>query len=131
MAASNRPLSPHLQVYRPQITSIISIMHRITGVALAGGTLLFTYWLAAAAYGPASFDRAQALMGSWFGLLILCGFTFSLYFHFANGIRHLFWDVGRGFEMGTVRKSGWFVAIFSVVATAITWFFVCPWTGGA
>ncbi len=131
MAAANRPLSPHLQVYRPQITSIISILHRITGVALAGGTLLFTYWLTSAAYGAEAFERSQALLGSWFGLLVLCGFTFSLYFHFANGIRHLFWDVGQGFEMETVRRTGWMVAIFSVVATIVTWIFFCPWLGGA
>jgi succinate dehydrogenase / fumarate reductase, cytochrome b subunit len=131
MAAANRPLSPHLQVYRPQITSFISILHRITGVALAFGTLLFTYWIASAAYGPESFDRAQALMGSWFGLLVLFGFTFAIFFHFANGIRHLFWDVGKGYEMDTVRKTGWLVVLFAIAATALTWFAVCPYSGGA
>ncbi|MBT3558844.1 MAG: succinate dehydrogenase, cytochrome b556 subunit [Rhodospirillales bacterium] len=131
MAAANRPLSPHLQVYRPQITSFISIMHRLTGVAMAFGTILFTYWLASAAYGAEAFERAQSLMGSWFGLVVLLGFTFSIYFHFANGIRHLFWDVGKGYEMETVRKTGWLVAIFAIVATVATWATVCPWIGGA
>ena len=99
MAAANRPLSPHLQVYRPQITSFISIMHRLTGVAMAFGTILFTYWLASAAYGAEAFERAQSLMGSWFGLVVLLGFTFSIYSHFANGIRHLFWDMGKGLDL--------------------------------
>ena len=131
MAVTNRPLSPHLQVYRPQITSFISIIHRMTGVAMAFGTIVFTYWLASAAYGPDAFERAQALMGSWFGLIVLFGFTFSIYFHLANGIRHLFWDVGKGYEMDTVRKTGWLVALFAVVATAGTWFYACYGIGGA
>lgn len=126
MAATNRPLSPHLQVYRPQITSVLSILHRMTGVALGLGTVLFTYWLTAAAYGPEAFDRAQALMGSWFGLLILFGFTLSLYYHMANGVRHLFWDIGKGFEMSTLRRSGLFVILFTIVMTAATW--GCIWT---
>ena len=106
-------------------------MHRLTGVAMAFGTILFTYWLASAAYGAEAFERAQSLMGSWFGLVVLLGFTFSIYFHFANGIRHLFWDVGKGYEMETVRKTGWLVAIFAIVATVATWATVCPWIGGA
>jgi len=116
----NRPLSPHLQVYRPQITSVLSILHRITGVALAAGALLLTYWISAAGYGPETFERAQAFVGSWFGRLLLLGFTFSLFYHFANGIRHLAWDAGWGFELPTLRLSGWIVVIFSIVATAAT-----------
>lgn len=131
MSAAKRPLSPHIQVYRPQITSVISICHRITGVGLVAGTLLFTYWLAAAAYGPEAFGRAQSFLGSGFGLLILFGFTFALYFHMANGIRHLFWDMGKGYEMTTVRKTGWLVVITAVVMTLITWFAFCPFTEGA
>lgn len=131
MTATNRPLSPHLQVYRPQITSILSITHRMTGVALAMGTIVFTYWISAAAYGADAFDRAQALMGSWFGLLVLIGFTFALYFHLANGIRHLFWDIGKGYEIATLNRSGVFVILFSVGLTAATW--ACIWyrTGGS
>lgn len=131
MSVSNRPLSPHLQVYRLPLAGIISISHRITGVALALGTVLLTYWLTAAAYGPEAFDRAQAVMGSWFGLLVLLGFTFALYFHLGNGIRHLFWDVGKGFEIPTVRKSGIAVILFAIAMTVTTW--GCIWSrlGGA
>jgi len=92
---------------------------------------LFTYWLAAAAYGPDAFDRAQGIMGSWFGLLVLLGFTFSLYFHLGNGIRHLFWDIGKGFELPAVQRSGIAVILFSIVMTVATW--GCIWSrlGGA
>ncbi|NQV45809.1 MAG: succinate dehydrogenase, cytochrome b556 subunit [Rhodospirillales bacterium] len=126
MAATNRPLSPHLQVYRPQITSMLSILHRMTGVALGLGTVLFTYWLTAAAYGPEAFERAQGLMGSWFGLLVLFGFTFALYYHLANGIRHMFWDIGMGYEMSTLRRSGLFVVLFTIIMTVATW--GCIWS---
>ena len=131
MSVSNRPLSPHLQVYRLPLAGLISISHRLTGVALSLGTILFTYWLAAAAYGPDAFDRAQGIMGSWFGLLVLLGFTFSLYFHLGNGIRHLFWDIGKGFELPAVQRSGIAVILFSIVMTVATW--GCIWSrlGGA
>lgn len=131
MSVTNRPLSPHLQVYRLPLAGIISISHRLTGVALSLGTVLFTYWLTAAAYGPDAFDRAQAVMGSWFGLLVLLGFTFALFFHLGNGIRHLFWDIGKGFEISTVRKSGIAVILFAIVMTVATW--GCIWSrlGGA
>ena len=121
MAKAERPLSPHLQVYRPQITSVLSIPHRMTGIALAAGALLFAYWFSAAAYGPENFERAQAVLGSWFGRLLLFGFTFSLYFHLANGIRHLAWDIGWGFELPTLRLTGWIVVLFSLAATLVTW----------
>lgn len=124
MATGNRPLSPHLQVYRPQITSILSITHRATGLGLAVGALGLTYWLNAAAYGAGAFARAQVLFGSVIGLLLLIGFTFALYFHLCNGVRHLFWDTGRGFEMSQLRASGWAVVLVSVAATAGTWIVV-------
>jgi succinate dehydrogenase / fumarate reductase cytochrome b subunit len=114
---TNRPLSPHLQVYRPQLTSVLSILHRITGVALAAGTLLLVYWLIAAASGPGAFAAAQAIIGSWLGLLLLLGWTFALFFHLANGIRHLLWDAGYGFELKTVYASGWTAV---AVAAALT-----------
>ncbi len=131
MAATNRPLSPHLQVYRPQITSMLSILHRITGVALGLGTVLFTYWLTSAAYGPDAFHRAQGLMGSWFGLLVLFGFTFALYYHLCNGIRHMFWDIGMGYEMTTLRKSGLFVVLVTIVMTIATWAYIWSRAGGS
>ena len=121
MASQNRPLSPHLQVYRPQITSVLSILHRITGVALAVGSLLLVYWIIAAAVGPEAFDTAQTLIGSFVGRLLLFGWTFALFFHLVNGIRHLFWDMGWGFELKTVSVTGWTAIIAAVLLTLIAW----------
>ena len=120
MAAPNRPLSPHIQVYRPQITSVLSIAHRITGVALTAGTLLLTWWLVAAAYGPEQFATVQGFVGSWIGQLLLWGFTFALFYHLGNGVRHLAWDFGWGFELGQVRSSGIALVAFAVAATLVT-----------
>ena len=99
---------------------MMSIMHRFTGVALCFGAILLTYWLMAATYGPDQFARAQAILGSWFGQLVLFGVVFSLWYHFANGIRHLAWDAGWGFELDTLRKSGLFVVGAAAVLTVIT-----------
>lgn len=120
MARRPRPMSPHLQVYRPQITSILSISHRMTGVALAAGSLILTGWLSAAIYGPDVFASAQALLGSFIGQLILWGLVFSVFYHLGNGIRHLAWDSGWGFELEKVKLSGMTVIAFAVVMTAIT-----------
>jgi len=117
---TNRPISPHLQVYRPQLTSVLSILHRITGVALAVGTILLVYWLIAAASGPEAFAGAEALIGSWLGRILLFGWTFALYFHLTNGIRHLFWDAGFGFELKTVYASGWTVVALAAVLTLVS-----------
>lgn len=121
MPDDSRPLSPHLQVYRPQITSILSITHRATGVVLAFAALLLAYWLASAAYGPEAFERAQALLESWFGRLVLFGFTFSLFYHMCNGIRHLGWDLRWGFELPTLRATGVIVVITSMTLTVLSW----------
>ncbi|MBL4614166.1 MAG: succinate dehydrogenase, cytochrome b556 subunit [Magnetovibrio sp.] len=121
MPNDTRPLSPHLQVYRPQITSMLSILHRITGVVLAFVALLLAYWLSAAAYGPEAFGRAQALLESGFGRFVLFGFTFSLFFHLCNGIRHLGWDMLWGFELSQVRFSGILVLIVSSALTVLSW----------
>ena len=131
MASRDRPLSPHIQVYRPQITSVLSILHRITGVALTFGTLFLTWWLVSAAYGPEAFDASQAFLGSWFGHLLLWGFTFSLFYHLGNGIRHLAWDFGWGFELPDVRKSGLAVLAFAAVLTLITLIAAYAAGGGA
>ena len=117
---TNRPISPHLQVYKPQLTSVLSILHRITGVALAVGTILLVYWLIAAASGPEAFASAEALIGSWLGRILLFGWTFALYFHLSNGIRHLFWDAGFGFELKTVYASGWTVVALAAVLTLVS-----------
>ncbi|MEE8140734.1 MAG: succinate dehydrogenase, cytochrome b556 subunit [Alphaproteobacteria bacterium] len=121
MAQDDRPLSPHLQVYRPQFTSVLSILHRLTGVALGLGALLLVYWLAAAAAGPAWFEGARAVAGSWFGWLVLLGFTWALFYHLCNGIRHLFWDIGMGFELATARLTGWCVVLASIALTGAAW----------
>lgn len=121
MARSNRPLSPHIQVYRWQWTMALSILHRITGVALGVGSLLLVYWLTAAATGPEAYARAQGFVGSWLGLLLLFGFSLALFYHLANGIRHLFWDAGRGFELKTAYASGLAVLVAAVVLTGFAW----------
>ncbi|MEK9900501.1 MAG: succinate dehydrogenase, cytochrome b556 subunit [Rhodospirillaceae bacterium] len=121
MATDNRPLSPHLQVYRPQLTSVLSILHRITGVGLAVGTLLLVWWLVAAATGPTAFDTVQSFIGSIVGRLLLLAWSFALYYHLCNGIRHLVWDAGKGFELGTAYASGWLVVIAAAGLTAISW----------
>ncbi|MEE8084237.1 MAG: succinate dehydrogenase, cytochrome b556 subunit [Alphaproteobacteria bacterium] len=121
MAQDDRPLSPHLQIYRLQFTSAFSFLHRMTGVALGLGALLLVYWLAAAAAGPAWFEGARAVAGSWFGWLVLLGFTWALFYHLCNGIRHLFWDIGMGFELTTARLTGWCVVLASFALTGAAW----------
>jgi len=121
MSSDQRPLSPHLQVYRPQITSVLSILHRLTGVALAVGTLVLVWWIVAAASSAAAFATVQSVIGSWYGLVLMAGWTFALLFHLCNGVRHLFWDAGRGFELPQVYASGWAVVVVSIVLTVIVW----------
>jgi succinate dehydrogenase / fumarate reductase cytochrome b subunit len=116
-----RPLSPHLQVYRPQITSVMSICHRISGVALAVGTFLLVSWLLAAAQGPVAFAEAQAFMGSFLGRLMLFGWTFALFYHFCNGIRHIAWDLGYGYDLESVTRSGWFTLGAAIGLTLFAW----------
>ncbi len=121
MSVQNRPLSPHLQVYRPQMTSVLSIVHRLTGVALTAGSLLFVYWLVAAATGAEAYETARDLIGSWFGRLLLFGWTVALFYHLCNGIRHLFWDAGLGYELSTAQRSGLVVLAGTVVLTLVAW----------
>lgn len=121
MAVTNRPLSPHLQVYKPQMSSAMSITHRATGIALSLGTLLLAYWLVAAASGDAYFETAQALVGSIFGRLCLFGWSFALFYHMCNGIRHLFWDLGKGLDLADATKTGWLAIIGACLLTIVTW----------
>jgi succinate dehydrogenase / fumarate reductase cytochrome b subunit len=116
-----RPLSPHMQIYAPQITSLLSIMNRVTGLATSIGTLLLVWWLAAAANGPVAFAHVQWFISSWLGLFVLSGWTASLFYHLFGGLRHLAWDAGYGFELHETRASGWAAVIGSVVATLIVW----------
>jgi succinate dehydrogenase / fumarate reductase, cytochrome b subunit len=121
MAAGKRPLSPHLQIYRPQITSVLSISHRFSGVVLAVGLLVLVYWLAALASGDAAYAGALALLGAWPVQLLLFLGSFAFFYHFANGIRHLWWDSGRGFEISQVYASGWAVIVAAVALTLLAW----------
>lgn len=99
----------------------LSILHRITGIGLAVGTLLLIYWLWAAASGAEAYFRAQTLIGGWFGRLLLLGWTLALFYHLFNDIRHLFWDAGKGFDLRTARLSGAAVVLAALVATAVAW----------
>ena len=119
----NRPMSPHLQIYRPQLTSILSIVHRMTGVGLTLGAVLVVWWLLAAATGADYFAIVDGLLTSWIGYLVLLGSTWALAYHLLNGIRHLFWDMGYGFEIETVERSGMAVLVGSGVLTVLLWLF--------
>lgn len=121
MSQAQRPLSPHLQIYKPQLTSLLSVTHRATGLALAVGTVMLVWWLLAAAAGPRFFAVAQAFWYSWIGRLLLLGWSWSLLYHLCNGIRHLCWDAGWGYEIKSTYRSGWIVVGASVVLTLIAW----------
>lgn len=130
ITAHKQPLSPHLQIYRPQLTSMMSILHRATGVFLSLGTLVVVYWLIAAAEGPEAYQQAQSLLGSWLGLLLLFGWSFSLFYHLCNGIRHLFWDAGLGMDIKTAYATGKLVWAVSFILTALAWLLAFSMTGG-
>lgn len=121
MAQVERPLSPHLQVYRLPLTAIASITHRITGVGLGFGTVLLAWWLIAAASGPDAYAGFQWFIGSIVGLILLFGFTWALMFHLLNGLRHLFWDAGWGFDPALSERISVFVVGGSVILTVIVW----------
>lgn len=125
-----RPLSPHLQIYKPQITSILSVFHRGTGVFLAFGNLLLVCWVSSIASGAEAYANFQAMAGHWFGLLMLLGWSFSLFYHLCNGIRHLLWDIGKNLDIKDLYTSGWIVVICSILMTAATWFFAISKNGG-
>ena len=118
---ARRPLSPHLQVYRPQITSVLSILHRGTGIALSVGTLVLVWWLVAAASGDAAYMVVSGFLHSPLGLLLLLGWSAALWYHLFAGLRHLSWDAGWGFELPQVHRSGRAAVILTVVLTALTW----------
>ena len=124
MATRERPLSPHLQVYRWQITMTMSILHRTTGVILTVGAFALAWWLLALAAGGDAYDTAAACLASPLGMFALFGFTLSLVYHLLNGIRHLAWDAGLGFEIPEFYASGWTVAVLTVVFTLAIWFVV-------
>ena len=121
MASHPRPISPHLQIYRPQLTSTTSILHRLTGLFLALGIVPLIYWLIAAAASTEAFGQAQALAGSIVGRTLLFLWTGAFFYHLLNGIRHLAWDAGWGYELTAAYRSGWTVLIGTVVLTIAAW----------
>ena len=122
---NQRPLSPHLGVYKFMYTMSLSILHRITGCAAAVGFLLFVWWLMALASGPAAYASAMGALGSPLAKLLLVGFTFSFVYHFCNGIRHLVWDTGRGLERAQARRSGAVVVVAALLLTSAAVWFGC------
>lgn len=118
---TQRPLSPHLQIYRPMLTMMMSIAHRMTGAALYFGTLLVVWWLVALASGPDHFAYVQDIAGSWFGRLVLFGYTWALVHHAIGGMRHLIWDTGRGFDLELVEWMARLNLAGSVVITVVIW----------
>ena len=121
ISGSKHPTSPHLQIYRLPLTAILSITHRITGVILAAGCVILVWLLALAANGTESYQLLHGHLASWYGQLFLFGLIFSLYLHFCNGIRHLFWDVGIGFELETVDFTAKLAIVVAIVLTIATW----------
>jgi succinate dehydrogenase / fumarate reductase cytochrome b subunit len=121
MASDHQPLSPHLQIYRWQLTSVMSILHRITGIALAIGAILLVSWIGAASDGPDSFAKMQWFLGSPFGLILMFGWSVALFYHLCNGIRHLWWDTGRGLELKSAYATGYAVLVATAALTIVAW----------
>ena len=121
-----RPISPHLQIYRWQIGSSLSILHRITGAGLAFGLIALSYWLVSLADGAHSYAVAMRIFSSPIGLVFLLGWTFAFLFHLLNGVRHLFWDAGRGFERKSRHASGWFALLGAIALTLCVVAWVWP-----
>ncbi len=117
----HRPLSPHLQVYKWQLTSVLSILHRATGIALSVGALYLATWVIYAAANPMAYALFQSFNTSIVGRIVLGGWLFCAFYHLCNGIRHLFWDAGYGFELKDAYRSGWIVVAVALVATVVSW----------
>jgi succinate dehydrogenase / fumarate reductase cytochrome b subunit len=120
----SRPLSPHLQIYKPQITSILSIFHRLTGISLSIGSFIIVAWIVSLSMGVESYSYFMTIVDNWFIQTIIFGFAFALFYHFSNGIRHLFWDAGLGFELKSVYVSGSIVVLNAIILTSLTLYFV-------
>lgn len=121
MAHIERPLSPHLSIYRWRVTMALSILHRITGVGLALGSLLLAWWLIALSRGPEHYAVVSGFINSWIGRLILLGFTWAIFHHLCSGVRHLFWDAGRGFDLKSANSSSWLVVAGGLILTLAAW----------
>ena len=122
--ADLRPTSPHLSIYRPQITSVLSILHRITGVALYAGSAVRVVWLWSAAYNATCYSWLHSLLSSLFGRILMIGWSFAFFYHLCNGMRHLWWDSGRGYDLKAVSRSGWLVVTLAFGLTAFVWLVV-------
>lgn len=121
MKTSNRPLSPHIQVYKMPLSAKLSILHRLTGLALSFGAVVLVYWLFSLAYMSNVAITLHMFFDSNFGKVILIAWTFAFFYHFCNGIRHLFWDAGKGFEIDAVNRSGIIAIIVAIGLTAVVW----------
>ena len=121
MANTERPLSPHLSVYRWQISNTLSIFHRMTGVVLALGAIELVAWLVSIVIGGDTYQWVYTQYASWYGQIMLAGISFCFFYHCCNGIRHLFWDIGKGFEKDRARQSGILVIIVALILTAGLW----------
>lgn len=122
MSDNKRPLSPHLQIYKWQITSVMSILHRFAEIALSFGLLMFAWWIISMALGVEAFYTFQKFCSSWIGQLMLIGWSFAIFFHMFSNVRYLLWDLGYGFELRTVSITGWLVVVGSAVAAAVAIF---------
>lgn len=131
MTVPGRPLSPHVQIYRPQLTSVLSFMHRVTGVLLGIASVALVGWLAAVAAGPEYYALGRALLAGTVGRLILLMTILAFFYHLCNGVRHLVWDTGRGFELRQIYASGWAVVLVSLALTAASWIIAGLMAGGA
>ncbi|MCH8944072.1 MAG: succinate dehydrogenase, cytochrome b556 subunit [Proteobacteria bacterium] len=121
MSNNGRPLSPHLSIYRWPITMTLSILHRVTGVGLSVGFAVWAAWLFGAMLGAEAYAGLIAMLGTVVGKVLLIGWSFAFFFHLSNGIRHLVWDIGWGFEIGQANASAWFVLLTSIVLTGLFW----------
>ncbi len=131
MATTNRPLSPHLQVYRLPMLALLSITHRATGVFLSVAALIFPVILITLAYGPETYSCTQSALSAWYGRLFLFLVSFSLLYHMFNGIRHLFWDIGKNLEVKDAEFSGYLVIIASLLLTIVVWSMAYYYGGAA
>lgn len=121
MSNTERPLSPHLSIYRWPVTMTVSILHRVTGVAMSTGLIVLAWWLNSVALGGDHYTSFASLMASVPGRLLLIGCSFAFFFHLANGVRHLVWDFGHGFEKRQADSSAWFVLLIAIALTAVFW----------
>jgi succinate dehydrogenase / fumarate reductase cytochrome b subunit len=121
MRSADRPISPHLQIYRWQLTSVLSILHRFAGLVLSIGAIILVWWLIAAATGSEAFDLVSGFLASWLGFLVLFGWSVALFYHLCNGVRHLVWDTGHGLDLKSTYLGGWLVVGGTAAMTLIAW----------